>query len=124
MENNLGNKAVMAENLKYYMAKKKISRQELADMIGVTYSAVRDYTKGKVYPRIDRIETMAYIFGCTKADLVEPRSTEPQNELRCYYKPERKVLIDALEEATDDEVQKAADLLKALKLIRNQKTAK
>lgn len=123
MENNLGNKAVMAENLKYYMAKKKISRQELADMIGVTYSAVRDYTKGKVYPRIDRIETMAYIFGCTKADLVEPRNTEPQNELRCYYKPEWKVLIDALEEATDDEVQKAADLLNALKLIRQQKTA-
>lgn len=43
-------------------------------MLGVTKSAVSCWINAKYYPRIDYIEHMAEIFGCTKSDLIEEHS--------------------------------------------------
>lgn len=74
MENNLGNKESMAQNIKRYMKKKNISRMELCEALGFNYSTLADWLHARKYPRIDKIELMANYFGISKADLVEQHS--------------------------------------------------
>ncbi|MBS5595696.1 LexA family protein [Peptostreptococcus sp.] len=69
--NNLGNKETMAKNIKRYMDSHNIDRKDLATVTGVAYTTLSDWLNAKTYPRIDKIEKMAYFFGISKADLVE-----------------------------------------------------
>lgn len=73
--NALGNKRVMAQNIKMYMEDKGISRKEFCKRLGLAYSTVTDWLNAEKYPRIDKIELMANFFGVSKADLVEPHAT-------------------------------------------------
>ncbi|QRG86404.1 LexA family transcriptional regulator [Bulleidia sp. zg-1006] len=75
MNNNLGNKETMADNIKYYMKKFNKSRMDMCNALGVKYTTFTDWVKGNSYPRIDKIELMANYFGITKSDLVEVRDT-------------------------------------------------
>lgn len=80
MVNNLGNKKIMAKNLKKYMQIKGINRQELSAAINVPYTTVSDWCNGKTYPRIDKIELMANYFRINKTDLIEEASlSAPSN---------------------------------------------
>ena len=68
---NLGNKEIMAKNIRYYMDKYDKTRQEMCDALGVKYTTFTDWVKGNSYPRIDKIEMMANYFGISKADLAQ-----------------------------------------------------
>lgn len=72
MKNNLGNKTVMAENIKFYMQIHEENRKDLSKLFDVPYTTLCDWINGKTYPRIDKIELMARHWGIEKADLVEP----------------------------------------------------
>ena len=72
MKNNLGNKTVMAENIKFYMQIHEENRKELSKLFDVPYTTLCDWINGKTYPRIDKIELMARHWEIEKADLVEP----------------------------------------------------
>lgn len=71
----LGNKEVMAKNIKRYMEYKGFSRKEFCKRLGFAYSTVTDWLNAEKYPRIDKIEMMANFFGISKADLVEPHES-------------------------------------------------
>ena len=73
---NLGNKEVMAKNLKYYVERSGRSQKELAEIVGVSTSTFNDWVKAKNYPRIDKIELLANYFGILKSDLIEEKSEE------------------------------------------------
>lgn len=72
MENNLGNKEIMAKNITRYMQAKGVNRADFCRDLGFNYNTVSDWIHARKYPRIDKIEAMARYFGITKADLVEP----------------------------------------------------
>ena len=72
---SLGNKEIMAQNIRRYMAKRGLDRKEFCKRLGFAYSTVTDWLNAEKYPRIDKIETMANFFGVSKAALVEPPST-------------------------------------------------
>lgn len=65
------NKRIMAENLKYYMEKNNVNSTDVCKALHISNSTFSDWTTGKAYPRIDKIELLAYFFGINKADLVE-----------------------------------------------------
>lgn len=69
----IGNKQIMAENLAFYMAQKKIDRNQLCEDLELKYSTVSEWLSGKKYPRIDSIEKMANYFGIAKSQLIEKR---------------------------------------------------
>ena len=73
---DLGNKAIMAENIKYYMDLNNKSRNDMCEALGFKYSTFTDWVNGKKYPRIDKIEMIANYFGIEKSDLVEKRLCE------------------------------------------------
>ncbi len=73
MSNNLGNKEIMASNIKYYMELNGEDRKDVCDALGFKYTTFTDWVNANTYPRIDKIELMALHWGISKADLVEPR---------------------------------------------------
>ena len=68
---DLGNREVMAANIKYFMTLHGKTRKQICEDLGFAYSTFSDWVNGKKYPRIDKIEMMANYFNISKADLVE-----------------------------------------------------
>lgn len=75
----LGNKEILAKNLKRYIESSGKDRKELAEIWGFPYSTLTDWINAKKYPRIDRIQIMADYFGIMKSDLVEEKLTEEKS---------------------------------------------
>lgn len=67
------NNQVIAKNLSHYVAKSGKTQKEIAAVVGVAPSTFNDWTKGKKYPRIDKIEILAEYFGIMKSDLIEEK---------------------------------------------------
>ncbi|WLR88545.1 helix-turn-helix transcriptional regulator [Streptococcus iniae] len=75
---SLGNKEVFAKNLNRFMERRGIDRNKLVEDLGFKYTTVTDWTIGRTYPRIDKIEMLANYFGVQKSDLIEDK--EPRRE--------------------------------------------
>lgn len=74
MGKDLGNKTIMAKNIKHYMALHRKTRSDICEALGVKYTTLTDWINAKTYPRIDKIEMLANYFGVEKSDLVEQHS--------------------------------------------------
>lgn len=79
MTSNIGNKEIFARNLSRYVDKSGRSQKELAELVGVAPSTFNDWMKAKKYPRIDKIEILADIFGILKSDLIEDKEEMQKN---------------------------------------------
>ena len=77
---NIGNKETFAKNLVYYLSICGKEQKEVAGDIGVATSTFNDWTKGKKYPRIDKIEMLANYFNVKKSDLIEDKQTTPEEQ--------------------------------------------
>jgi len=77
---NIGNKKTMAKNLSHYVELSGKTQKELSEIVGVAYSTFNDWTNGKKYPRIDKIEMLANYFGISKSDLIEEKEMKEQPE--------------------------------------------
>ncbi len=71
---DLGNKEIMAKNIRHYMSVFNVTQTEICNTLGIKMPTFSDWVNAKTYPRIDKIELMANYFGVSKADLVEERS--------------------------------------------------
>ena len=78
---NLGNKEVMARNIRYFIKKSGMTQKELCEILGVNTSTFNDWVRAKKYPRIDKIEMMANYFKILKSDLIEDK-TEGDREMQ------------------------------------------
>ncbi|MGE1061246.1 helix-turn-helix domain-containing protein [Megasphaera paucivorans] len=98
----LGNKQVMADNIKYYMKLHDKSRAEICKDLGFKYSTFSEWLNAKKYPRIDKIEILANYFNINKSALVEKHSpttniATPNSQSVGYYNdPEVAILTEAL----------------------------
>lgn len=53
---DLGNKEIMAQNIQHYMDEWGVSRKELANKLGLSYTTLSSWLQADSYPRIDKIE--------------------------------------------------------------------
>lgn len=92
----------MAENIKFYMDLKGVTKQQLCADLGFKYTTFLDWINATTYPRIGKVEAMANYFGCEKSDLIEDRRnndaladglSEKQKALLTYAQavPEEKI---------------------------------
>lgn len=124
----LGNKEIMAINIKYYMELKQVNSSEVCRALGFKQNTFSNWINAKIYPRIDKIELMANYFGVTKADLVEERrEIMPLEKMNIAYRqagkdaklfpltPFERDLIQAFRNAnrtTQDNICKLLDIKK------------
>ena len=69
---------IFSENLKKQAAIAGENQPDIAEVLGVTKSAVNAYFTGNKMPRMDRIKKLADHFGCNVSDLVDDKSIEDQ----------------------------------------------
>jgi len=89
----LGNKEIMAANIRFYMNKYNKTRNDICKDLGFAYSTFTDWINGNKYPRIDKIEMMANYFNITKADLVEDRNSTTSAAARTALTPDQQELL-------------------------------
>lgn len=75
----LGNKEIMAQNIRYYLKKYGKTQKEICKDLGFKEMTFSDWVNAKTYPRIDKIEKMANYFHVQKADLVEEKRKTLKN---------------------------------------------
>jgi repressor LexA len=68
---NLGNKEIFSRNLKRYLENSGKTQKEAAEFVDVSTGTFCDWTKGRSYPRMDKVQKLADFFGIKKSDLVE-----------------------------------------------------
>lgn len=110
---DLGNKPVMARNIKRYMLEKGINAKELSKALDVPYTTVLSWTKAEYYPRIDKIEKMSEYFGCLKSDLIEDKK-KPATGEGDELTENKKALMQLIQSCPED---KAARLLQIMQLF-------
>lgn len=71
----------MAENIKRYMKKNKITATDICSTLKIPMPTFSDWINAKTYPRIDKIEMLANYFGILKSDLVEDKNSLPSNTI-------------------------------------------
>ncbi len=67
---------VFANNLNRLIERSGKTKKEIAEVIGVAQSTFNEWTKGKKYPRMDKVEKLANYFGVLKSDLIEEKTEE------------------------------------------------
>lgn len=73
---DLCNMQVFAENLKNYLAERKLTQKEVATEIKVSTGVFCDWVNARAYPRMDKLQKLADYFGVEKSDLVEKHSLD------------------------------------------------
>lgn len=71
-------KKIFAENLRKQAAIAGENQPDIAEVLGVTKSAVNSYFTGTKMPRMDRIKKLADHFGCNVSDLIDDKTVEDQ----------------------------------------------
>lgn len=82
---DLGNKSIMAQNIKYYMSLKGVTQSEVCTTLNIKANTFSDWVNAKTYPRIDKIEMLANYFGIEKSDLIEKQKDNPNERLNDVY---------------------------------------
>lgn len=59
---SIGNKEIMAKNIRYYMDSRGIDRNKICADLNLKYTTFTDWINAKTYPRIDKIELQANKF--------------------------------------------------------------
>lgn len=95
----LGNKEIFSKNLRYYMSKKGVDRNQVCSALGFVYTTFNDWYNGVKYPRIDKIEMLANYFGIMKSDLIEEHDHEA--ERKRLIETAKVALFDGAGEVTD-----------------------
>lgn len=118
---------VFSKNFNRYLAQSQKTRQDICDILNVPYSTISSWSQGKRYPRIDKIEALAKIFGIDKADLIEENKKNCKQSIakspkiekdevwemreKLQQRPELKVLFDMSSRATKEDVEKAIQMM-------------
>lgn len=74
-------KATFAENLNFYLNKKRLRTSDLAKELNIPYMTIANWVNAKTYPRPDKIQLIADFFGIPRSHLTEKRESKAENEL-------------------------------------------
>ena len=84
-------KKTMANNISRLMKENNMNSKDVYTKIGVPQATFSNWVNAETYPRIDKIEKMAKLFGVSKAELVEENyislkglSAEQIKEVKTY----------------------------------------
>lgn len=115
MSSSLGNKEVMAKNIRRHLNKLGLNVKDFASEMDFKYSTVLDWVNAKTYPRIDKIELMANYFKVEKADLIEEYGSR-KNVLssKINFDPRQAILLSNYNKLNDNRKDKLVQVSEKL----------
>lgn len=108
----LGNKEIMAKNIKRLMEERGVDRNQICTDLKFKYTTFTDWVNANTYPRIDKIELMANYFHVSKADLVEEYNPLSKNEV-VINDSDLAIIQRERNKMSDKEKSKLMNILKA-----------
>jgi transcriptional regulator with XRE-family HTH domain len=112
VKTDLGNKEVFSRNLLRLIKMSGKTQVEVAKYVKVSQGTISDWTKGRSYPRMDKLQLLSELFGVQKSDLVEdvnvPKDTvskEDQEVLDLFHqvrKEKRELVLSMIRAAIDN----------------------
>jgi len=112
---------IIAQNIVRYMEIKGLNQADIAEYVGVTQASVSNWCKGVKMPRMDKIDKLCELFGCSRTDLFDDGEDHAEDELlaameRAFNdRPEMRVLFSIANDASAEDVEKTIKILKTLK---------
>lgn len=112
---------IIAENIVRYMEQKGLTQADVAEYCGVSQASVSNWCKGVKMPRMDKIDKLCELFGCSRSDLLdnyeptEEPSLADLMEKAFMDRPEMRMLFSLAESATPEDIEKTIRILEALK---------
>ena len=71
IKNDLFNKEIFVKNLNHYLSLSGKMQKEVAAAVGISRGTFCDWTKGRAFPRMDKVQALADYFGIKLSDLLE-----------------------------------------------------
>ena len=111
---------IISENIKAFMRRKGLTQIQVADYIGISEAAVSAWCNGKKTPRMNKIDKLCELFGCTRTEIMSKDGVDlmlkrnRSEALQSIYDKHR-ILFDAAENATEEEIRQAVDYLNYIK---------
>lgn len=109
----MDNKEIFSINLKRLMDQKGISRQDLSNVLGVSYFTISDWVKGKKYPRMDKVEMLADYFGVLKSDLIEEKENKKALPQSQTLTEGEKLMVDLFRQVPEEKQQMVLEMIRA-----------
>ena len=103
-ETDLGNTEIFAQNLKKYLRLSGKTQRQVAAAVGVSTGTFCDWTRARMYPRMDKVQALADYFGIQKSDLVEAEQTVSDQE---------KKLVDLFHKVPEEKREFVLSLIQA-----------
>ena len=109
----MDNKEIFSINLKRLMEQKGVSRQDLSNVLGVSYFTISDWVNGKKYPRMDKVEMLAEFFCVLKSDLIEDKGTNETLPQIQQLTEGEKLLLELFRQIPEDAQTMYLEVLRA-----------
>ena len=119
MEEERYDRRIFARNLQRHLNRIEMKPAHLAEYLDVSKSTVSSWLSAQKTPRMDKVSTMAYIFGTTCADLLEEReqpTTTKGDELLAALQsnPTKLMLAEWICRLNEDQLRMVEGILHAV----------
>lgn len=109
VKTDLGNKEIFSRNLIRYLEISGKTQKEVAQAIGVSTGTFCDWTKGRLYPRMNKLQKLAEYFGIKKSDLVEDVNVASES-----VSDKEQLVLDLFHKIPDDKKDFAIKMLQSI----------
>jgi transcriptional regulator with XRE-family HTH domain len=75
---------IFRQNLNKLFEQNDVTQKALADYVGVSTASVSDWRKGKILPRLDRIDAICRFFHVERSDLLNTFNYDDKDALKKY----------------------------------------
>ena len=106
-------KKEFTKNLNDLMYKNGMSRKDLAAKMGLPYTTITNWCRGITYPRMDKVEMLAQIFGVPKSRLVETYTQVPPDYF--FLTKDEQILIEYFEHSPKEQQERLLEYVKVFK---------
>ena len=91
--------------LKYYMERDDLTQVDIANRLKVSKQTVSDWVSGKKFPRVDRMQQLADLFGVLMSEMYTP-TERPSQEIKAKASGPIQQLISDINSYYDDAIIK------------------
>ena len=111
-------KEIFSRNLRYFMEVTGVSQTDISKALGVSSSTVSDWCNGNKYPRTDKIQQLADLLGVRFSALTQengPADYEDQQRIEILHQnPKLRLLFDIQKKLTDSDLNAVLGVVNAI----------
>lgn len=101
--------------LKRYMERDNLTQADISKHLKVSKQTVSDWVSGKKFPRVDRMQQLADLFGVLMSEMYTPSSKTYQMDLQFFgdssFSPDEQRLVDLYRNAEPSAREYAVEML-------------